>query len=239
MLDAAFDAHGVALDASRAASRRAARAHPRIGAVRGDVWRQIPLGDAAVDLALSVFAPHNGPELARVLRPGAALIVVTPSPTHLHELATLHTVGIDPHKCARLHRQLVPALRPSGVRHVTWTLQLSRLGASDVLRMGPAGRHLGADLERRLAGLPEPMAVTGAVELRTFRRPASRSRGYVPVRRGRRSSRSASWAAASASVRDIPNPPRGLYPGSADRQAASVGDRCRRDLDEASRKPFR
>ena len=69
-------ARGVAIDVSRAASRRAA--HGRIARVRSDIWQQIPLCDATVDLAMSVFAPRNAAELARVLRPGGAVIVTTP-----------------------------------------------------------------------------------------------------------------------------------------------------------------
>lgn len=161
-------AQGIALDASAAASRRAARAHPRIAAVRGDVWQHIPLGDATVDLALSVFAPRNGAEFARVLRPGGALIVVTPAPEHLGELAPLHRVRVDPFKPERLHRQLAPALRLTGVRRLAWTLRLTRDEAQDLIRMGPAGRHLRPDMPHRLALLPEPVVVGAAVELRTF-----------------------------------------------------------------------
>lgn len=168
---------GIALDASRDASRRAARAHRRIAAVRSDVWQQIPLGDATVDLAMSVFAPRNGTELARVLRPGGALIVVTPDPDHLHELAMLHTVRVDPCKAERLRRQLIPVLRASEARRISWTLQLTRGEAEEMLRMGPAARHLRPDLQRRLAGLPTPVLVTAAVRLWTLQRPASRTRG--------------------------------------------------------------
>ncbi len=164
-------ARGIALDASRDASRRAARAHRRIAAVRSDVWQQIPLGDATVDLALNVFAPRNGAELARILRPGGALIVVTPGPDHLHELAMLHTVRVDPRKRERLRRQLLPALRASNARPISWTLELTGTEAEAILRMGPAARHLRPDLERRLAGLPEPVLVTAAVELWTFNHP--------------------------------------------------------------------
>ena len=36
-------------------------------------------------LILSVFAPRNPPEMARVLAPGAALVAVTPTTRHLFE----------------------------------------------------------------------------------------------------------------------------------------------------------
>ena len=170
---------GVALDASPEASRRAARAHERIAAVRSDIWQKIPFADGSVDLALSVFAPRNGAELARVLRPGGAVMVVTPRLEHLHELAPLHTIRVDPCKPERLHRQLTSPLRSSGVRPLTWTLKLTRREAEAVIRMGPAAWHLRADVAGRLGALPEPVLVTAAVELRTFRRTATHVAGDV------------------------------------------------------------
>jgi 23S rRNA (guanine745-N1)-methyltransferase len=190
ILDVLVDSRGIALDASRDAMRHAARAHPRIAAVRGDVWQHVPLGDATVDLALSAFAPRNGPELARVLRPGGELIVVTPTQGHLAELAPLHSVGVDPRKHERLVRQLAPALRPIHFRRVAWTLRLTAREAEALLRMGPARYHLRPELEGHLAGTPEPIVVTATVELRTFR-PSGARTGYVSARRGRHSSCSA------------------------------------------------
>jgi SAM-dependent methyltransferase len=191
---------GIALDASGAASRRAARVHPRIAAVRGDVWQQIPLGDATVDLALCVSAPRNGPELARVLRTGGALIVVTPAPEHLRELATLHRMRIDPCKPQRLHSQLAPVLCPGSVERITWTLRLTRGEAESVVRMGPAERHLRPDLKDRLARLPERVHVSAAVELRTFHRLAIRPGGHVSVRTAGAAPRRRSARVASGPV---------------------------------------
>jgi SAM-dependent methyltransferase len=165
-------ARGVALDASRPAARCAGRAHESIAAVRADVWRQIPLADRAVDLALNVFAPRNGAELARVVRPGGTMLSVTPTSAHLHELATLHSIRVDPNKPTRLRRALNPWFQAISVWPITWTLRLSRAQAAAVLRMGPAARHLQPDFDSRLATLGEPIPVTGAVQLRAFRRRA-------------------------------------------------------------------
>src|SRR5689334_18866545 len=55
---------GIAVDVSTAAARRAARAHPRLGAVVADVWRKLPVADACLDLVVSNFAPRNPPEFA-------------------------------------------------------------------------------------------------------------------------------------------------------------------------------
>src|SRR4051794_31033444 len=81
-------AYGIALDSSKPALKRAARAHARIAAVACDVWAGLPVQAGAADLVLDVFAPRNGPEIARVLKPGGELVVVTPTPEHLSELRT-------------------------------------------------------------------------------------------------------------------------------------------------------
>src|SRR5690606_6340959 len=57
---------GLALDISKHAIKRAARAHPRIGAVVADVWRPIPIRDGRAALVMNAFAPRNGPEFARI-----------------------------------------------------------------------------------------------------------------------------------------------------------------------------
>ena len=54
------DARGIALDASPAALRRAARSHERAAAVGADAWKPLPLRDEIATTVLSVFAPRNG-----------------------------------------------------------------------------------------------------------------------------------------------------------------------------------
>jgi 23S rRNA (guanine745-N1)-methyltransferase len=173
VLDALPNARGVAFDASGAALRRAARAHRRIAAIGGDVWWQVPVGDAAAGLILNVFAPRNPDEFARVLHPAGTLVVATPASDHLQELAALHQVGIDPRKRERLYGELEQAFDLADVRHVAWDLQLTRLEAAAVVHMGPAAHHLSPTVERRLRGLPQTLAVRAAVDVHIFRRVGS------------------------------------------------------------------
>ncbi|MDA0183664.1 methyltransferase domain-containing protein [Solirubrobacter phytolaccae] len=164
VLEARPGALGIALDTSRPALRLAARAHPDIAAVVGDVWEALPLQDGVVDLALVVFAPRNGGEIARVLRPGGTALVVIPTPEHLAELAHLHAVQVDPEKPERLERTLGAHLQHTGTEAVRWTMQLSQQDVEHVIRMSPAGAHRG-EAEAHAA------TVTGSVELRTYRSP--------------------------------------------------------------------
>jgi 23S rRNA (guanine745-N1)-methyltransferase len=167
---------GVAVDVSPAASRRGARAQQRMARVRCNIWQEIPLRDASVDLAMSVFAPRNTDELARVLRPGGAVIVATPASDHLQELAPLHDISVHRSKAARLEQEFTAWASVNPIQCVRWTLRLMHRDAERILMMGPAAHHLRADYRVRLSELGEPVTVTAAVELRTFRNPGGACR---------------------------------------------------------------
>ena len=166
-------APGAALDISRYAARRAARAHPRVGAVVCDAWRTLPLQDASATLLLNVFAPRNGPEIRRVLRPGGTLLVVSPTPDHLRELVgPLGLLSVDQDKDRRISEKLGPHLTPGERREVRWTLELARAGAEAAVAMGPSAWHTDPELlAQRLAALPDPVRVTASVTVAVYRRP--------------------------------------------------------------------
>ena len=172
LLDELEDWWGIALDASRPALRRAARAHPRIAAVACDVWQELPVQDGAADLVVDVFAPRNGAEIARVLAPRGALVVVTPTSRHLDRLVpALGMLSVDPGKAARLQASLSPHLEAVRRRHVEFPITLDHAGVRALVAMGPSAHHVGGDdVERRLARLPEPLHVTASVNVDTFTR---------------------------------------------------------------------
>jgi 23S rRNA (guanine745-N1)-methyltransferase len=178
VLDAWPEARGLALDLSKPALRRAARAHPRLAAVACDVWRPLPLRDGVADVVLNVFAPRDGNEIARVLAPGGVALVVTPRPDHLRELAQpLGLLGVDEHKEARLADRLEPALAIADRRELTWTLRLDRAGARDAAAMGPSAFHVSpAELDERVAALPQLLDVTAAVTITLATAAAPRAR---------------------------------------------------------------
>lgn len=164
---------GIALDLSKHALRRAARAHPRIGAVRCDAWRELPLRDGVAAVAASVFAPRDGGELARVLAPGGSLVVAGPNEGHLAELvAAAGLLGVDARRRERLERKLGDGFVPAAEHVVERRLALRRPELEALVTMGPSARHLApGEAAERVAGLPEPFAATLSVVVSVYARP--------------------------------------------------------------------
>jgi 23S rRNA (guanine745-N1)-methyltransferase len=134
---------GLGLDISKDAARQAARRWPTPAFAVADLWAEWPVQDATVDLVLSIFAPKNFPEMARVLRPGGCLALAYPGPEHLIELrdrfellrqneeSSGHYAGmtarfIGPTSSTRLHHRAV--LDPATARAV--------------ILMGPNAHHV-------------------------------------------------------------------------------------------------
>ena len=172
VLDGLPEAVGVVLDASRYAARRAARAHPRAAAVVADAWARLPVLDGVADRVLVVFAPRNGAEIARVLRPGGRLVVVTPAPDHLAEIVgPLGLLRVDPTKAERLATTLEPYLERVGASGHRWTTSLPQADVATLVGMGPHARHLSpAGLAESLVRLPASTQVTISVDVTTYER---------------------------------------------------------------------
>ncbi|MDI2126631.1 putative RNA methyltransferase [Yinghuangia seranimata] len=169
-LDAAPDRVGLALDISKYALRRAARAHPRAGAVVCDAWRPLPVRDAAAAALLNVFAPRNPAELRRVLHPEGRLLVVTPTARHLGELVgALGLLRVDDDKKARLDEALDPHFTPVRADVIGFPMNLTDTDVATVVGMGPSAWHTDpAELARRIAELPRPHVVSAEVTLSVY-----------------------------------------------------------------------
>ena len=163
-------AAAIGLDISKFALRRAARMNPEALSVAGDVWQPLPVAENAVDVVTVVFAPRNAPEFARVLRPGGRLVVVTPRPGHLEEVAGVTgMLGIEPAKEERLAASLGQHFAPVETRDLDLPLTLSPRDVANLAYMGPAGHHLDrAALAALEVGLPACTAVWARFRISVF-----------------------------------------------------------------------
>jgi 23S rRNA (guanine745-N1)-methyltransferase len=162
-LDASPRAIGLGLDVSKPALRRAARAHDRAAAVLTDLWRPLPVADRSADVILNVFAPRNGAEFRRVLRPDGLLLVITPAADHLAELIAAHgLISVDPDKAARVSGSLGEHFAPVSATGHRQRLELDATEVGTLIGMTPSAHHVAT---RPAAG----MTVTAAVELSVYR----------------------------------------------------------------------
>lgn len=171
ILDRLPQAVGMAVDLSKHALRRAARAHERLGAVACDIWRGLPVRDGAVATVLDIFAPRNAVEFRRVLAPQGRLMMVTPTDRHLQELvSSLELVSVDPRKEQRVEETLAGIFAPLTSEAYEEEMTLAHDDIAALVGMGPSARHLQADeLGRRLAMLPPAVAVTLSVTVSVYR----------------------------------------------------------------------
>jgi SAM-dependent methyltransferase len=130
-------------DVSKHAVRRAARDHPDATFLVADTRAGLPLADHCAAAVLDVFAPREGAELARLLAPGGLLVVVTPGPGHLAELAErVGLVGIQPDKQRAVAGGLAPWFQRREQRRLRYPMRLDGPAAAELARMGPSARHL-------------------------------------------------------------------------------------------------
>lgn len=162
---------GLAMDVSKYAARRAAKAHSRVVSIVADTMATLPLADDSASLVLNLFAPRNAPEFRRILPSDGVLIVVTPTPEHLGELRSrIELVDIHPDKEERLAAAIDPLFEREPAQVQTWTMQLSHEDVRRVVSMGPSAFHLDERaLAAQVASLPEPFSVTASVSLHVCR----------------------------------------------------------------------
>lgn len=158
----------LAADLSPAAVRIAVQGIPDAAGVVLDVWQPLPLATASRDILLSVFAPRNLPEFARVLDVGGCLVAVVPTGNHLREArAAGLALDVPEGKAADLVRAAEPFFDEAARTDVEFGMALDGDGLALLLGMGPSAHHtLGSVGDR-----PDtPGQVTASVTVLTLRR---------------------------------------------------------------------
>lgn len=158
--------HGICIDLSTAALKRAARCHPRASAIGTDLRRPLPLASGSVGVVTSVFGPRPVPEIARVMAPDGVLAVVTPTVRHLAELVgALGMVTVDPHKEERLATSLRSFTRIAR-QDIEFESTVTRAQARALAAMGPSAHHVTPEqLDTRLDLLAPTPRITVSVNV--------------------------------------------------------------------------
>jgi 23S rRNA (guanine745-N1)-methyltransferase len=83
------------VDISKEAVRCAAKRYKDTTWIVANGMRKLPFADQSLDLILSILAPRNPKEFARILKPNGHLILGVPGPNHLIELRSKLAVNVD------------------------------------------------------------------------------------------------------------------------------------------------
>jgi 23S rRNA (guanine745-N1)-methyltransferase len=134
------------IDVSKNAAAYAAKRHPDFGFAVADIWRDWPVRDASADVVLSIFAPKNFPEAARVLRPGGILTVAFPGPDHLIELRqAFGLLDQGEGKSAAYAAAMTEALGVPAHRRLRSEARLDAADIANVILMGPNAHRTKAE----------------------------------------------------------------------------------------------
>jgi 23S rRNA (guanine745-N1)-methyltransferase len=158
------------IDASKEAARIAAVDHKGEGLcfLVADVWRRVPLAPASALALLSVFAPRNAAEFARLLHPAGVVVVALPADDHLAELAgTLGLLRVHPGKEQTLADDM-QAFEVVQRQPLRFPMHLTPADVEDLVRMGPSARHLDPHEIATRAG-SAPRTVTASFVTLAFR----------------------------------------------------------------------
>jgi 23S rRNA (guanine745-N1)-methyltransferase len=94
---------------------------------------------------LSMFAPKNFAEMARVLRPGGWLALAYPGPDHLAELVDrFGLLRQQPGKAGRYIDAVQRWIGPPAALRLVHRIRLDRAAVRHAVLMGPSARHIAA-----------------------------------------------------------------------------------------------
>lgn len=144
---AALDASDVlAADLSPAAVRIAVQQVSGAVGVVLDVWQPLPLADASRDVLLSVFAPRNLAEFARVLDEDGCLVAVVPTGAHLREAREAGlALDVPDGKADDLVMAADQWFTEVARASVEFAMELDRAALGALIGMGPSSHHAARD----------------------------------------------------------------------------------------------
>lgn len=157
------------VDVAKAAVAAAARSDPA-GSYAVASASDLPLHDGSVDVAVNVFGPVIAAELARVVRPGGAVVAAFPGVAHLEHLRSLVYPDPRPHAVKPPLRGAGEWFVQTGSLSVTFTLAVTdEAELRDLFAMTPYRWHAPPDMDDRIAAAMSPRFETLAdIQIATY-----------------------------------------------------------------------
>ena len=126
----------VGVDIAKNAVQVAAKLNKNVTWVVG-TGATVPILDASIDLCTSLFSPIPKPEILRVLKPHAYLMVVTPAKEHLYAMREALFAEVNPHEPHKFVTQLQDAFELVEESVVDAPLTLSQADLKHLIAMTP------------------------------------------------------------------------------------------------------
>ncbi len=157
------------IDLSKEAIRLAARRHSHARWVVANVMRRIPFANDSMDIILSILAPRNVDEFARILKPTGSLMLVVPGPNHLIELRSrkMADAGTFQIKADAAVKFLAPHFSPQRRIPLEHKLLLNKSLLTELVQMTPLFWRSTREAKADIANLDE-LRVTINFVLLTF-----------------------------------------------------------------------
>jgi 23S rRNA (guanine745-N1)-methyltransferase len=127
------------VDVSKEAVRCAAKRYKKAKWIVANGMRTLPFADRSLDVILSVLAPRNPEEFARILKPDGALILGVPGPNHLIELRSrLSTNAADfEEKADEAAAKCAPYFTETNRELLSYEQTLNATQIADLIQMTP------------------------------------------------------------------------------------------------------
>jgi len=127
------------VDVSKEAVRCAAKRYRKAKWIVANGMRKLPFADHSLDAILSILAPRNPEEFARVLKPDGALILGVPGPNHLIELRSrlAANAGDFEEKSDEAAAKCAPHFKETNREVLSYQQTLSASQLADLIQMTP------------------------------------------------------------------------------------------------------
>ncbi len=127
------------VDISKEAIRCAAKRYKDANWIVANAMRKLPFADHSMDVILSVLAPRNPEEFARILKPDGALILGVPGPNHLIELRSrlAANAGDFEEKADEAAAKCAPHFKETHRELLSYQQTLSAAQLADLIQMTP------------------------------------------------------------------------------------------------------
>lgn len=167
----ALDGERVGVDVSKEAIRCAAKRYREATWIVANGMRALPFADQSMDCILSVLAPRNTEEFARILKPDGKLILGVPGPNHLIELRTLLNASASDfeEKADEAADKCAPLFKEENRELLSYQQALNKEQIADLIQMTPIFWNSGPEAKESAQQLSN-LRVTISFALITLRK---------------------------------------------------------------------